>query len=311
MRLMLLPAVLLTMVFLAGCGGGSTPEGGTATPEAAPTVSSTPEPTRTSPRKTTFVMFRSNLNARQGAALLAGAQQSAKKHHNSFLVVFKDGSATAESISALDAKETDAVIVAGTDPALSAVKFPIIHLDIAMEGDPGVATVATDDKMAGEMAAQEIAKLMGGKGQVLIAQEPAAYTPRTTAFAAAVAASGLEIIKGEKSDKPAAAAIYCSDESATRAMLKTLAGPNVAPDCKVIGFGLADDLLDALRAGKLAALVVPDYFETGRRAAEAARATIVAEGKTQKAQDEKAIAPLLVTKTLLEDAAVKEHLGVE
>lgn len=81
-----------------------------------------------------------------------------------------------EMLNAAIAKDPDAIAYAALDPeacvnALDKAKakdIPVVYFDAPCNGDVGLSLAATDSKVAGAIAAENMAELIGGEGQVAI-----------------------------------------------------------------------------------------------------------------------------------------------
>ncbi|HEX5435829.1 MAG TPA: substrate-binding domain-containing protein [Gemmatimonadaceae bacterium] len=114
--------------------------------------------------------------------LEAGLRQSADQHHYKLIVTSGDFD-LAKQQSQIDnfiVQHVDAIIVCPVDskgiaPAIkkaTAAGIPVFTADIAAQGAPVVSHVASDNIAGGKLAAQYIAKALGGKGQVGLIGEP-------------------------------------------------------------------------------------------------------------------------------------------
>lgn len=164
-------------------------------------------------------------------------------------------------------------------------KVPVVIMDSALNGTDYASFVATDNEKGGEMAGAQLAKLLGGKGNVIMIryqQGSASTEQREKGFLEAMKSQpGIKLIS---SDQYAGATVdtaykssqnvlsrfgsqvngvFMSNESAARGMLLALKDGGLLGKVKFVGFDSSIDLLAALKANQLQALVVQDPFKMG------------------------------------------------
>ncbi len=171
-------------------------------------------------------------------------------------------------------------------------KIPVVIYDSALRGHVGkdfVSFVATNNRRGGQMAGEELARLLGDNKKVILLryQEGSASTmEREAGFLEVMAkTAGVTIIEknryagatmGEAQtaamnmiDKlREAGGIFCPNESSTAGMLLALQQNDLAGKVKFVGFDASKPLLDALRAGEIHALVSQDPRGMGYKAVE-------------------------------------------
>ena len=165
---------------------------------------------------------------------------------------------------------------------------PVLVFDSDLQGDDHVAFVATDNFAAGKLAGEEMAKLLGDKGNVVVLryQESSASTQnRENGFLDAIKAhSGITVVSdnqyggattetsksksesllsAQKADKDQVQGIFCPNESTTFGMLLALRGMGLSGKIKFIGFDSSDKLLEGISAGEVHGLVLQDPFKMG------------------------------------------------
>jgi ribose transport system substrate-binding protein len=184
--------------------------------------------------------------------------------------------------------------------------IPVVIFDSSLDGKPGddfAAFVATDNLAAGRMAGEELARLLGGRGKVVLLRYQvgsASTEARERGFLAAVGAcEGLTVTSenryagataGEAKTQALnlldalrdADGIFCPNESSTQGMLLALRQEGLAGHKRFVGFDASPPLVEALRRGEIDALVVQDPETMGAKAVElvvqAARGARGAEG---------------------------------
>lgn len=194
---------------------------------------------------------------------------------------------TAQGVSGIVlAPLSDKGLVASVKGA-TASKIPVVIFDSDLQGEDHVSFVATDNEKAGALAAEHMAKLLSGKGKVIVLryQEGSASTAhREKGFLDAAKKAGLEIVSDNQyggattesahktsehllsSLKVAADAgfgIFTPNESTTFGMLRALQNAGLAGKVRFVGFDASDKLVDAVKKGEVDALVVQDPFKIG------------------------------------------------
>jgi len=168
---------------------------------------------------------------------------------------------------------------------------PVVIFDSAIKTDKYASFVATDNYQGGVLAAEQMGKLLGGKGKVaVIGVLPggASTTKRENGFQDTIRKKFPDIkllpIKYGMSDvgesmrvtedvltaNPDLTAIFASNESSTVGALRALKSQKKVKTIPLVGFDSSPELLDALRKGEIEALVVQDPFSIGYQAVSAA-----------------------------------------
>ena len=163
--------------------------------------------------------------------------------------------------------------------------IPTVVLDSGLDSDQVVSFLASDNHHGGELAADHMAKLLGGKGKVLLLryQEGVASTEaREQGFVDRIQAyPGIELISSDQyaggtRDTAKTAAenllnrygnqiqgIFTPNESSTSGTLLALEDLKKAGKITFIGFDTSDAFITAMRAGTLHGIVVQNPFRMG------------------------------------------------
>ena len=168
-----------------------------------------------------------------------------------------------------------------------AKNITVVIIDSAVKGTPGkdfASFVATDNHHAGYLGGENLARVLNGKGKVvLLRYEPgsASTDEREAGFLEAIAKSpDIEVIsksqyggatQGEAKtvslnmlDKLRQAdGVFCPNESSTLGMLGALEQAHIAGKIKFVGFDATPALVDALRAGEIDCLIAQDPRKMG------------------------------------------------
>ncbi len=216
-------------------------------------------------------------------------------------------------------------------PVRSAVEhnIPVVIIDSALKGDPGrdfISFVATDNRRGGEIGGEELVRLLGGKGKVVLlrlAEGSASTTEREAGFLAVLKRyPGIEVIVDNRYagatvstaqdasmnllDKIREAdGIFCPNESATQGMLLALRQTGLAGQKKFVGFDASPFLLAALNRGDLQGLVAQNPTRMGYLGV----VTAVQHLRGQKVEATIDTGCVLVTKANQSDPVVKVILG--
>jgi ribose transport system substrate-binding protein len=210
--------------------------------------------------------------------------------------------------------------------AAQAAGIPVVIIDSGLQGNDYVSFVATDNKAAGGLAGDAMAKLLGGTGKVVVLryQEGSASTAaREAGFLEAIRkAPGVTIVSdnqyggattesafsaaesllaAQKAAEGGVTGVFAPNESTAFGMLLALRKAGLAGKIRFVGFDASEKLLDGLRTGHVDALVVQDPFGMGERAVRA----LVGAIRGQKPEPVVASPARLVSKADLETPEVK------
>jgi ribose transport system substrate-binding protein len=183
----------------------------------------------------------------------------------------------------------DAALVAPVSAAMRQ-KVPVVIIDSGLKGDDYVSFVATDNEAGGRLAGEGLAKMLGGKGRVVLlryAEGSDSTTKREEGFLTAIRATpGIEIVSSnqyagadvESAYKKSEAVlsqlkrpdgslnvdgIFCPNESVSFGMLRVLEDNGWAGKVRFIGFDASDNLRKALGNGHVDGLVLQDPVRMG------------------------------------------------
>ncbi|HEY5742816.1 MAG TPA: substrate-binding domain-containing protein [Terrimicrobiaceae bacterium] len=172
-------------------------------------------------------------------------------------------------------------------------RIPVVIMDSALRGEPGkdfVSTVSTNNHHAGEMAGEQVAKLLDGKGKVVLfrfRQGSASAGEREAGFLEEIKKfSDIQVILDNRYSGTTAReaqstalkmlgklkeadGIFCSTEPSTFGILSALKRHNLSGSKKVVGFDMSQGLMEALKKGEVQALVVQNPKKMGHEAVKA------------------------------------------
>ena len=165
--------------------------------------------------------------------------------------------------------------------------IPVVIFDSALKGEVGkdfLSYVATNNVRGGEIGGEELARLLGGKGKVVLlryAEGSASTAERETGFLAVMKKHpGITLTVDNRYSGPTvstaqdaamnlidkireADGIFCPNESSTQGMLLALRQTGLAGQKKFVGFDTSPFLLAALNKGDLKGLVAQNPTRMG------------------------------------------------
>ena len=218
-------------------------------------------------------------------------------------------------------------------PVSSAMKrgIPVVIFDSGLKGEDYVSFVATDNDVGGRLAGEQMARLVGPNGRIVMlryAEGHDSTTRREEGFLAAIREhSGIQIVsanqyggadvegfykKGEAllsslktpDGKLPIDGLFTPNESSTLAMLRVLQDNGWARQVRFIGFDASDTLVKGLRDGDIHGLIVQDPVNMGYLGVK----TLVSHIRGQQVQRRIDTGVRLVTAEMMEQPEVKELL---
>jgi len=208
----------------------------------------------------------------------------------------------ADKVSAIVLAPLDDKALASPVADATAKGVPTVIIDSAVGGEAGkdfVSLVATDNEKAGELGGERLAKLLNGKGKVVLLrymEGSASTVAREAGFLKAIGKyPGIQVI----SDKFYAGAtqseaqtkamqmldvlkqadgIFTPNESSTLGMIQALVASNLSGKVKFVGFDTSTELIEDLQKGQVDALVAQNPVKMGYEGVKAAIDKI--KGKT-------------------------------
>lgn len=247
------------------------------------------------PKGTTHVFWQT---------VYAGAQQAGQE--NGYEVIFKGPlkedeknqqigvveQFVSEGVAGIALAPLDRVALGPAVASAKAKGIPVVIFDSSLEGEAGkdfVSYVATDNYKGGVLAGEEMGRLLGGKGKVVLlryAIGSASTEQREAGFLDAIkkfpdiqvvsdnqfsgatvntaqtkAMNMIDVLKQ-------ADGIHTVNESSTQGMLNALESNGMIGKVKFVGFDTSKSLVDAMKAGKIDALVSQDPRNMGHTAVQ-------------------------------------------
>jgi ribose transport system substrate-binding protein len=219
-----------------------------------------------------------------------------------------------------------------SEPVSKAMKknIPVLIFDSALKGKAGknfISFVGIDNRKAGELAGNHLAKLLGGKGKVAMlrfVKGQANTTEREEGFLKAMAQyENIQMIvkdnyaggtadeaktscKNMMDQVKQADGVFCPNELSTTGMLLALRGANLAGKIKFVGFDTPSPVVEALKKGEVSALIAQDPARMGYLGVK----TIVDYIRGKKINQMVDIDVRVITRENLNDADVQKLLSM-
>lgn len=172
--------------------------------------------------------------------------------------------------------------------AAKAAGIQVVVFDSALQGDDFASFVATDNLAAGRLAAEHMAKLLGGKGKIVVLRyiEGSASTmDRERGFLEALRAHkhitvvsdnqyggattesafsiSESLLAAQKAPDGGVDGVFTPNESTTFGMLLALQKGGLAGKIRFVGFDASDKLVQGMQQGHLDAVILQDPFNIG------------------------------------------------
>ncbi len=203
--------------------------------------------------------------------------------------------------------------------------IPLAVIDSALDAEGILTLAATDNRLGGVLAAEEMGRRLGGKGKVavLLCKSGSASTEdREAGFRETIASKfpGIKIVDEQFGQSVRETSIqvgrdllakhadldgfFGSNESSAYGVMVALRNAGRAGKVVAIGFDTAEELLEGLAEGTLHALVVQDPFKMGYEGVAAVMRSL--RGESVPARIDTGVT--LVTKERLGEPAIEALL---
>jgi ribose transport system substrate-binding protein len=218
------------------------------------------------------------------------------------------------------------------EPVLKAMKnkIPVLIFDSALKGKAGkdfISFVGVDNRKAGQLAGEYLAKLLNRKGKVVLlryVKNQGNTTEREEGFLKAIAEhENIQIIEkdcysGGTIDEAKKASltivhqlkntdgIFCPNEQSTIGMLLALRDADIAGKVKFVGFDTPTLVVEALKNGEVSALIAQDPIQMGYHSIK----TIVDYIHGKKIDQMIDIGVSVITRENLNDAKIQKLLSL-
>lgn len=190
-------------------------------------------------------------------------------------------------VNAIVLAPLDETALRGPVRAAADRKIPVVIFDSALKGELGkdfISYVATNNRRGGELAGEELARLLDGKGKVVLlryAEGSASTAEREAGFLDVIKKHpGIQVIVDNRYAGPTASTaqdvsmnlidkireadgIFAANESSTQGMLLALRQTGLVGKKIFVGFDASTYLLQALNKGDIHALVAQNPKRMG------------------------------------------------
>jgi ribose transport system substrate-binding protein len=210
--------------------------------------------------------------------------------------------------------------------------IPVVIIDSGLKSNDYVSFVATDNEAGGRLGGDELAKVLGAKGKVVLlryAEGSESTIRREAGFLAAMKANpGIEVVsdnqyggadvegaykKGETllsrfknaDGSLSIDGIFCPNESTTFAMMRVLQDNGWAGKVRFVGFDASANLVKGLREGHIDGLVVQDPVRMGYLGVK----TMVSHIKGEKVERRIDTGVHMATRATMDQPEMKELLS--
>jgi ribose transport system substrate-binding protein len=219
-------------------------------------------------------------------------------------------------------------------PVAAAVKsgIPVVIIDSGLKGEGYISFVATDNEKGGRLGGEHVARVLGGKGKVVLlryAEGSDSTNKREEGFLAVMKENpGIEVVSSnqyagsdvESAYRKAEAilstykrpdgslavdGIFCPNESSAFGMLRVLQDNGWAGKVHFVGFDASPNLVKALRDGHIDGLVLQDPVRMGYLGVK----TIVAHLRGQSVEKRIDTGVHLATREVMDQPDMKELLS--
>ncbi len=313
---------------IVACGGGDDNDGGGGSGGGGETTAETPA-------KLAFIGF--GKSDEFSISIACGIEDEARRQ-GAEVEIQQPTDPTADSqtpiLNAVAAREPDAIILGPVDstamraPAKQAADAgaKIVLVDNPLEdGESFVSSlVHTDNKAGGEVAAEEMTRLTGGRGDVYTLDLQAGIrstdarregfvegiegTPGMTSvghdFGGFSVTRNASVASAVLTREPNLAGMYGTNTFAGEGIATALRQAGKIGDVQAIGFDASPAQPEALRKGELQALITQKPQEIGRLAVQQALAAIAGEPTEREINT----GVIVVTRDNIDDPDVTEHL---
>lgn len=298
MRTSLIATGLAAVFVLAGCNGGGDKSNENSTAPAPGATSGTPA---AKGDKLRIAVVPMGATHEYWKSMHEGANTAAAELHVEVIfrgpITESDRDSQQKTVQDFVTNKVDGIVLAPLDskamvkPVEDAIaaKIPVVIVDSKLEGGTPISFIATNNEKGGQLAAVQMAKVLGDKGDIVVLRhrEGAASTlarekgfldeihkhpnihvlsdnqyAGATPVTAQTASQNL-LSRFKKGDGLSINGIFTSNESTTFGTLRTIISNGWSGKVKFVGFDASQGLLDALKQGQIDGLIVQDPRKMG------------------------------------------------
>jgi len=339
-RTWLMALMALASAAIVGCGGDDGPEGEDVVDDAAVEAPRMDRALLSKDRRVKVGIVTRYWKTAYSRGLYIGALKTSREMADVFLYRSgipkeTDTVSSAQRIRDFRHQGVDTFIWAPIDSkspvgeAKSVISLgqALVVIDTKIDCDGMVGTIVIDHRGAGTQAAEQLTGKLGGKGDVLLMRYVKSLTyaqEREAGFLESAKAANLKVVSsdqyaGETAESahkkaaellkkfPKVAGVFTTGEMPSLGMLKALREAKLAGKVKFIACDPNPELVKALAAGHVTALLVPDTIALGAKAIKA----VVGHVRQTAAETSGTVRTILVTKENVGQASVKEILEAD
>lgn len=335
------PLCLLALASLAvtGCVRETAPTGTGATPgdTGTPSAQTTSFATKSEGERLEIAVVPKGTTHQFWQTVKAGAEAAGKEFNAEILFngPSKENSVPEQQdiVRNYASQGVDGVALAATDKAalvqpveeLQGKGIPVVVIDSGIEPDPSQSFIATDNVAAARKAAEEMGRLLGGKGKVAVLnfkKGSGTSDEREQGFMEGIKDfPGIEVVASEYTESDTGTAvdktesiltahpdldgIFASNEPNVIGAAKVLENRGKAGQVKLVGFDAADAEIEYLKKGTVDALIVQDPFKMGYEGVKSLANLLRGKGTPDKRIDTGAV---VVTKQNMDQPDVRKIL---
>lgn len=284
------------------------------------------------PKGTTHVFWKSIHAGARKAAQECGAEiiwQGPQKEDDRKMQIELVQNFISRGVNAIVLAPLDEVALVRPVRAAVKRKIKVIIIDSGLKSDAYTSFAATDNYKGGKLAAQHLAKLLKGTGNVMMmryAEGSASTMKREQGFldgmkeyapevrlvsinqhGGVTAESAFQVAQNLLNKYKNLDGIFCPNESTTFGMLRALQTSGKAGKIQFMGFDTSESLLNALKKDEINGLILQDPFKMGYLGVKVA-ADALQDKKVEKRID---TGVTLVTKENLNEPAIKKLVNPE
>jgi ribose transport system substrate-binding protein len=327
LKLALLAGVAVSMA-CTGAGGGGGATGGGSSPAADKLTIAV------IPKGTSHVFWQSIHAGAVKAAREVGAEviwRGPLREDDRDSQVSEVEGFVSRGVSGIVLAPLDDSALVGPVTSATKAKIPVVIIDSGLKGGEFVSFVATDNGKGGRLGGEHLAKVLGGKGKVVMlryAEGSASTNEREDGFLAAMKANpGIQVVSSnqyggadvegayKKSEtllssykKPDGSlsidGIFTPNESTSFAMQRVLQDNGWAGKVRFVGFDASENLVKGLKDGQIDGLVVQDPINMGYLGLK----TVVAHIRGQAVEKRIDTGVRLATRENMDSADLKDVL---
>ncbi len=291
--------ILVMLVIAAGCGEQSAPTQPPSQKAPGPSVTT---PAAAAKARLEIGVVPKGISHQFWLTVKAGADAAGKEFNANITWQGPDKETEIDKqvniLEDMISRRMDAIVMAACDEngltnvikkAVEA-KIPVITIDSGVKSDLPVTFVATDNIAGAKAAAKELARLIGGEGEVgLIPFVPGAATSElreqgfkdglkdfpnvklvATLYSQSDVAKGMNVTQDMMTANPDLKGIFAASEPGAIGCAQAIKAAGKAGVIKLIAFDGSDEEIASLKEGTIQALIVQNPFQMGYKGVKAA-----------------------------------------